>query len=551
MQEPTESTTPIDQAGEIARESRPSDPPQDVEQAIAEMAQQIAEEPRRIRKRQDLTQILERMSEGVIATMHISRPRFTATIAPKRGGTVLGLEKLGITTSEAAQQVITDYFTLGRHSLLPTALQKELATIENAARACLERYAFKTHWGSFIPASNYAAWKEENSRHEEKFWEKKAYVLEHYDEIVEEVMAAYRTLAEDAWMQTTFGAVVVREHQELSSELFEDLYQHLKAEQGRAAFIDTYLASIRGHIPDRETVADAFEYDVELGYIPLPSLLARDIQEADQVVRARALRDAHVRAEMEAIEAQRRAELDSIQEKQRLDALQQRAERNAIADRQRLEEAQRQVEWQKLNQQEREEQQLTYLKLQAEREKIQRQQAMDRDVLLTAKRQKEQLVQEFYAGIVAQINELVAEVCTKTLESLDENGGMLRGPVSERLRDLVARLEHLNFIGDQQVEQQIAQLRSVLPSQAVRDEARKGLARIETTRMRTVIERVRKEADATLLELGLGPVQRTRRQAEMTPVEAGLITDEPRKQRSLELGATGGQSAKWRARRTL
>ena len=417
MQEQNESTTPLDQVGEIAREGGPSDPPQDVEQAITAMAQQIAEEPKRIRKRQDVTQILERMSEGIIATMHISRPRFTATIAPKRGGTALGLEKLGITGSDAAQQVIKDYFTLGRHSLLPTELQKELATIENAARACLERYAFKTHWGFFIPASNYAAWKEENSRHEEKFWEKKAYVLEHYDEIVEEVMAAYRTLAEDAWMQTTFGAAVVREHKDrLSSELFEGLYQHLKAEQGKVAFIETYLSSIRSHIPDRETVADAFEYDVELGYIPLPSLLARDIQEADQVVRARALRDAHVRAEMEAIEAQRRAELESIQEKQRLDAFQQRAERDAIADRQRLEEAQRQVEWQKLNQQEREEQQLTYMKLQAEREKIQQQQAMDRDVLATAKRQKEQLVQEFYTGIVAQINELVGKVCNRNLE---------------------------------------------------------------------------------------------------------------------------------------
>ena len=114
MQEHTESTTPLDQVGEIAREGGPSDPPQDVEQAIAAMAQQIAEEPRRIRKRQDVTQILERMSEGIIATMHISRPRFTATIAPKRGGTALGLEKLGITTSEAAQQVIKDYFTFGQ-----------------------------------------------------------------------------------------------------------------------------------------------------------------------------------------------------------------------------------------------------------------------------------------------------------------------------------------------------------------------------------------------------------------------------------------------------
>ncbi|MGH2496542.1 MAG: hypothetical protein ACRDIV_17730 [Ktedonobacteraceae bacterium] len=518
----------------MARESIPPDPPQDVEQAIAQLAQQIAEEPRRIRKRQDVTQILASMSEGVIAALHVSRPRFTATVAPKRRGTALGLEKLGISGSAAGQQVIKDYFTLGRHSLLPTELQKELATIENAARACLDRYAFRTHWGYFIPASNYAVWKEENSKHEEKFWEKKAYVLEHYDEIIEEVIAAYQTLAEDAWMQTSFGAAVVREQKEhLSSELFEELYQHLKTGQGKTAFIETYLSSIRQAIPPLEEVAAAFEYDVELGYIPLPSLLARDVLEADLVIRARALRDAQVRAEMDTIEAQRRAELE------------------AIEDRQRLEEAQRRAEWQQLNQQERQEQQLTYLKLQAEREKLQQQQAMDRDVLATAKRQKEQLVQEFYTGIVAQINELVREVCDKTLESLDENGGILRGPVSTRLRDLVVRLERLNFIEDAQIGTQIERLRAVLPTQAQQEEAGKGIARIDTSGIRRVVQQLHKEAEATLLELDLGPLQRAPRQVDVTPDNTALIADEPRKRRSLDLGAADGSGAKRRARKTV
>src|SRR5437667_12846309 len=106
-------------------------------------------------------------------------------------------------------------------------------------------------------------------------------------------MSAYRTLAEEAWMQTTFGAMVVKENKErLSEALFTELYQHLEAGQGKEAFVDKYLSYIRGGMPTREEVTDAFEYKFELGYIPLPSLLAKDIDEADYMVRNRALRDA-------------------------------------------------------------------------------------------------------------------------------------------------------------------------------------------------------------------------------------------------------------------
>src|SRR5437588_1063842 len=133
----------------------------DVNDAIADMAQQISEEPTRLRKRRDVTQVLEKMTDGVIVMLHISRPRFSASIAPKRGGMAFGLEKLGITNSEAARKVIREYFSLGRHSLLPTELQRELASIENTARACLDRFALKTHWGYFVPTSNYTAWKSE------------------------------------------------------------------------------------------------------------------------------------------------------------------------------------------------------------------------------------------------------------------------------------------------------------------------------------------------------------------------------------------------------
>jgi hypothetical protein len=519
----------------------PAESAGDVEEAINTMAQQIAEEPTRLRKRQDVTQILERMTDGVVVTLHIGRPRFTASVAPKRGGTAFGLEKLGITNSEEAQKVVREYFSLGRHSLLPTNLQKELAAIENTARAALDRFAFKTHWGYFVPTSNYPAWKAENEKHQKKFEEKKNYVLTHYDEIMEEVLSAYRTLAEDAWMQVAFGSLVVRDNRDnLSEALFQGLYQQLESGQGKEEFIQAYVAYIQSEMPTREEVADAFEYEVELGYIPLPSLLARDIDEADHVVRSRALRDAQLRAEMDAIEAKRRAELDAIQEQQR------------------LEEAKQRAEWQKLNEQQRLERQAAYLKLQAEeeklraeREKVDLQRAMDRDVINNARKQKDQLVQDFYTGIIAQINQLVGEVCKETLESLDEHGGILRGPVSIRLGNLVKKLKNLNFIDDEQIGEQIRRLEAVLPSKEASEQARRGVARIETSGIRKVVQQISREAEATLLELGLSPVQRTHRKGNEMPEES-LVLDGPRRtRRTLEFNTPGGTGTRRRVRGTM
>jgi hypothetical protein len=508
-----------------------------VEEAMSAMAQQIAEEPTRLRKRQDVTQILERMTDGVVVTMHIARPRFTISVAPKRGEVGFGLEKLGITNSEEAQQVVKEYFSLGRHSLLPTDLQKELANIENSARACLDRYAFKTHWGYFIPTKNYAAWKEKDEGFQEQFEQKKQYVLDHYEEIMDQVLSAYKTLAEDAWKQTTFGSLVVRDKQ-LSRELFEGLYQQLETGQGKEEFIQKYLSYIQNEMPTREEVADSFEYKVELGYIPLPSLLARDMDEADHVVRSRTLRDAKLKAEMDTIEAKRRAELDAIQEQQR------------------LEEAKQRAEWQKLSEQQRVERQAAYLKLQAEeerlraeREKIDLQRAMDRDVISNARKQKDQLVQEFYMGVIAQINQLVKEVCTETLESLDEHNDVIRGPVSARLGNLVKRLKNLNFIEDEQIDAQIRRLEAVLPTKEASTQAKRGVARIETSGIRKVVQQINQEAEATLLELGLSPVQRTRRKDE--PV-ASLALDGPRRtRRTLEFNTPGATGTRRRARGTM
>lgn len=511
-----------------------------IDDALVTLAHEIQEAPTRLHQRQDLTNMLEKMTDGVVVDLHITRPRFTTSIAPKRGGS-FGLEKLGIVYSKEAEDVLKEYFTLGSHSLLPTDRQKKLANIQSSALACRDRYALKTHWGFFIPTRNYQQWKQENEEFQRQFEAEKHDILDHYEDIIAQVLAAYRTLAEDAWMQSSFGSAVVRNKQEAleTDDRFDTLYRQLASSRGKEDFIQHYLSTIRDAMPTYDEVADAFIYEVDLGYIPLPSLLARDIDEADHIIRERSIRDSRLRAEIEVIEAKKRVELEAVQEQQR------------------LEEAKQRTEWQRLNQQQQEERQAAYLKLrieeeklQAEREKIELQRAMDQDVISNARRQKDQLVQDFYREIVAQINHLVRETCEETLESIDEHGGRLRGPVSTRLGNLVKKLKNLNFIDDEQVEQQIQRLEAVLPSIEERTQAKQGVARIETTAIRATIQQLRQEAAQTLIDIGQSPIQRARRQTEETQ-DTTMVLDETRKTRSSLAFGPGAAATRRKSRGSL
>src|SRR5713226_2215355 len=410
------STTKVSAGTESSQEI------QDADQATAAIAAQIGEDPAHLVQRKDVTKVLEHMQEGVTITLHISRPRFWRKLT---------LDDLGLAvdgayaTSEAASQVLNDYFQLGRRSLLPKLYQDKLQAAENSARYCLAKYSFKSHWGAFVPRTAYQQWLKDNASYEATFLALREEIVSHYEQIVEQVIEDFRPLAEDAWQRVTLGKGVLKHLDRLSAELLAEVVERLQAGHGKEAFIENYLATIRRAMPDQQTVAAAFAYEYERGVIPLPSLLASDMEQADRIYRERTLRDAKVRAELEAIEAQRRAEMQKLSAQQ---------------------------------QQEREEQ---YQRLRTERERQRQQLEMERDVLLDARRQKERLVQGFYAGVVAQINRLIWDVSENIRGSLDTHNGRLRGPVSAQLRHLITQLEQLNFVEDEDIEQQIARLQSI------------------------------------------------------------------------------------------
>ncbi len=149
---------------------------------------------------------------------------------------------------------------------------------------------------------------------------------------------------------------------------------------------------------------------------------------------------------------------------------------------------------------------------------------MERDVLANARAEKERLMREFYTGIVTQINELIRDVTSNILESLDEHEGVLRGPVSNQLRNLVTQLDRLNFMDDRTLRQQIERLQSVIPSQAESDQARKGLGKIDTSQMQRVVRQVRDAANEVLISLEVATGPRKARQG-ATPLDDGHLVD--------------------------
>lgn len=446
----------------------------DVQGLLRDIAGQIGEESEQITVHRDLSALLERMKDGVTIQLSLSRPRFFKKLTEQD----LGLQFEGeIAASSEAMQVIGDYFQLGRRSLLPKAWQDRLSNVENSARYCLKRHSLKSHWGAFVPVREYQAWKEENAELEQEFWSIREELLAQYESIKEEVLADFQVLAEDSWRRVLIGSTLT-DPSTTERAVINQLLQRLNAGDGKEAFIDAYMKAIRKTLPTALEMEDAFRYNVEIGIIPLPSLLAQDIKQADSVYQERALRDARVRAELERME------------QERMEA------RRELSAKEQLEREKR------------------YLQLQAEQETIRLRQQMERDVLANARAEKERLVREFYASVVTQINELIRDVTNNVLESIEEHGGIIRGPVSSQLRNLVNQLNRMNFMNDAELTRQMEQIQSIIPTDAERDQARRGLARIDTTQMQRVIRQVHDRSDEILLNLDSGFGQRRTRKTE-------------------------------------
>src|SRR5205085_2481318 len=102
-----------------------------------------------------------------------------------------------------------------------------------------------------------------------------------YDTIVNFVIEAYRPLAQDAWRMIALNkSLFGRSGREetITDTLIREVVTLLTAGQGREAFVANYLDCIRNAIRKKVSVERSFRFEVELGVIPLPSVLAKDLE---------------------------------------------------------------------------------------------------------------------------------------------------------------------------------------------------------------------------------------------------------------------------------
>lgn len=331
-------------------------------------------------------QWLQLMQEGVLVSLHIGR---------WRGKTRLTWADLGIQLDETDDKELQKIIDLGHKKLLPAGVLRELDSIESAARKWLEKKSFRTYWGFFMPAAAYPDWKAGNEEYIQRYMAARDGIVQDYEQIIQDVLYGYKMAAGGAY----------RRLQALHPE-------HLRRFANQDEFAAAFVAGVQQHLVSATVIRDSFYFDVELRYIPLPSLLAEDWAEKQRV--------------------------EAAAEKQRLEAW---AERELIQDQLKAEQAKLDVEVQ-------------LARSEADwKEQLMRE--MHRDVIDQARRQKKKLVDGFLNDVVVQLRGMVYDASIDVLGAIERNNNLPPRSVVQ-LKNMVDQIKSLNFYGDAEIEQMIA-----------------------------------------------------------------------------------------------
>jgi hypothetical protein len=136
--------------------------------------------------------------------------------------------------------------------------------------------------------------------------------------------------------------------------------------------------------------------------------------------------------------------------------------------------------------------------------------AMERDLLETARRRKEQDLDRFVADVQADLRERIDEVCCDVLAAIRRRGGALPGNSVKQLRNLVEAVGRLKFWDDAALDAEMAGIRALLSAEP-RQRSPAAIAGL--------VERLGAESRVALLELERTPRRSGR--------EAGLPDDLP------------------------
>jgi hypothetical protein len=206
------------------------------------------------------------MQAGVVIKLHISRWR-----AEKRRS----LSDMGVTLDDAdVEKAWSDFLDpsdLGAMKLLPVPTVRALNSKENAARAALRAASINTHWGFFLPVARFSEWLETDKKRQADYLKLRDEIVAQYDEIREHARLAYLDAAKGVyWEENKLPA---------GSDVPWEF---------REEYADKHMASFIS----RTALAESITYDREIGFLPIPTLLAQE-----QAERARILSEANLTRE--------------------------------------------------------------------------------------------------------------------------------------------------------------------------------------------------------------------------------------------------------------
>ena len=359
---------------------------------------------------------LSLMREGIVVKLHVRRWR-----AKSR----LDLGDLGLPSD--ADDHIGDLLDLGAKRLLPHDLGAKLEAIESAGRKCLERQGYTTFWGTFVPASNFEAWKAENDTHKDRYLAARDELYNEYDDILNQLEAAYAGAARAAFRRAKGLTPTTMQRTDLLDE---------------ALFVQLFVKRVLAQIPTKSDIYDSFAWEEEFTYIPLPSLLAEDKAEAERIQAERQIE--RQREELERDDLWRTIQIKEDAERARRDALIR----------------------------------------------------MNEQVTAEAKAKKQAMIDGFLADLVMQLRSTVYDATTDILQTMQKNQGKLHPRSVVQLRNLIDQVGQLNFMGDQETDDMIRQLKNVFEK---RPEARNASDIQTTLRDVAIITR------ASLIDLGGQP----------------------------------------------
>lgn len=202
---------------------------------------------------------IAKMRDGALTTLHIGR----------WGGTTEAEDSdFGLVTTRqdkaARRQAWLQY---GAKLLLPRRYLTRLGSIDTSARKWLARCALRTYWGYFLTTEVYPQWKARNEeQYRRPYLALRDEIVADYPAIVTEVLAEHRKLALDAYEANS--------RREREFRLRHPSAKAWAAEQVEKA---------RRAIPSAERIRDSMYFEVELAFIPLPSLLADDLAAAARI----------------------------------------------------------------------------------------------------------------------------------------------------------------------------------------------------------------------------------------------------------------------------